>query len=110
MENNERKDIDKGPEGWLIPVLESAYTKLTPREQNEEQEGAEFEEVEGPIIPPGPSMSRLQPGRNEEVLSNIGLNFWEERLKQYQQRKAAVTAEESSNGGMAMPAQPTTKL
>jgi len=107
LENNERKDIDKGPEGWLIPVLESAYTKLTPREQNEEQE-AEFEEVEGPIIPPGSSMSRLQPGHNEEVLSNIGLNFWEERLKQYQQRKAAVTAEESLNEGMAMPAQPTT--
>jgi hypothetical protein len=45
LEKNERKDIDKGPEGWLIPVIESSYSKLVPREQILDEEPAEIEDT-----------------------------------------------------------------
>src|SRR5207253_2374549 len=68
-----RKGMERegGPRQWLYPDLESAYTKLVPRE---EAAAGEKIAVRKAAKPPGGARvsfkSRLQPGRGEEVLAD----------------------------------------
>jgi hypothetical protein len=52
---------ESGPRGWLMPILESAYTKLMPKG---EPEGAV---VTAAAAAAGIFLSALQPGRGEIV-------------------------------------------
>ena len=81
-----------GPRKWLIPILESAYTALVPREQAAEVAApsraarALSAAVNGAKV----FRSRLQPGRGENVLATPHHELWVDRLKEFKQRKAAA--------------------
>ena len=91
--------IDEGPYKWLIPVIESSYSRIISRAQskNEETETIEIkaavEEIKNAkkskefTIGSISSVSRLQPGRSDEVLSDVSLEYWKHILKEYQHRK-----------------------
>lgn len=88
---------DGGPRKWLIPVLESAYTRLVPRDQEEtdtvKRTGKKLTQhaFKKQKLPrePSPLASNLQPGKGGEVLAEIPRDFWEKQLHLYQQRKAS---------------------
>ena len=82
---------ERGPRGWLVPILESAYARLTPREAPE------------PAPPPPPPAarvplraargraafrSRLRPGMDERVLAPARQELWVDTLAEYKRRKA----------------------
>lgn len=91
---------ESGPRGWFLPLLESAYTKLTPRGEEESVAAAG---------PPASSLggeafeSTLQPGRSAEVLASVAQDLWVNRLAEYKRRKAAAAAREAMIGGPAIP-------
>jgi hypothetical protein len=81
---------ESGPVSWLLPTVESAYTRLGPRDAPEQ-----------PLVPekgarraPGKPLfkSALQPKRGEEVLELADKNLWRDRLSEYKKRKAEVAA------------------
>jgi hypothetical protein len=68
---------DEGPSGWLLPDLESAYSRLRAR---------------GVELPPvskerAPFTSTLQPGEGVRVLGEIASTAWVELLAEYKRRK-----------------------
>jgi len=80
---------ESGPRGWIIPTLESTYTKLVPRDEPE------------PVAPPTARTrrggaerfrSRLQPGQGAAVLFRAPQDLWVDRLAEYQRRRAAAVA------------------
>lgn len=79
-----------GPREWLYPILESAYTKLVPREHDEAAEGVVLAAMPADAVGAGTFESRLQPGKDESVLSAAPQSFWIDRLTEYKRRKAAV--------------------
>jgi photosystem II stability/assembly factor-like uncharacterized protein len=81
---------EAGPQGWLPPILESAYTRLIPREQAEAEAHENFTgqstaAAEGEEI----YRSRLQPGNGENVFAALSQDLWVDRLADYKRRKAA---------------------
>ena len=74
---------DGGPGEWLVPVMESAYSQIVPRDEYDEKPKKRGRAK-------GEAESRLQPGRGPEVLADVPRDVWVERLKEYQQRKAAA--------------------
>lgn len=94
-----REKLDEGPREWLMPVLESAYTRMVPKDQVKDAEAA--------LVPPpkkigkvreeggeptrGGYRSRLQPGRDETALAYLSRSrHWTERLGEYHQRRLAA--------------------
>jgi len=87
---------DDGPRKWLIPVLESAYSKLVPRDQVETDKHKakkltpSFLKRQKLATKRAPLTSNLQPGKGDEVLAEIPRDFWEKKLREYQQRKVST--------------------
>src|SRR5215213_10651723 len=75
-----------GPRKWLLPLYESAYTILAPRD--EARPSSPAASVRG--AKSKGFRSRLQPGEGENILAAPDQNFWLERLREYQERKAAT--------------------
>src|SRR6266571_3553477 len=109
------EQVDEGPLRWLPPVIESAYSRLAPREQElSEQEIVDAESLAATrrVSQPGdeypleatPFVSHLQPGRGDEILAAIKHDYWVQRLGEYQQRK--VTAAPGLVNVPGMPAIP----
>src|SRR5215471_11973550 len=80
------EQADEGPLQWLPPVIESAYSRLAPREQElPEQEIMDAESLAATrrVSQPGdeyplratPFVSQLQPGRGGEILAAITHDF-----------------------------------
>jgi photosystem II stability/assembly factor-like uncharacterized protein len=100
---------EKGPRGWLFPILESAYTRLIPRDQAEEPDdvtGLSAAAADGAET----FRSTLQPGRGENVLAAVSQDLWVDRLADYKRRKAAsvqtmAAAEAAALPGPAIPGQ-----
>jgi hypothetical protein len=72
---------ERGPRGWLFPLIESTYARLAPRD------------APPPAPPAGVPMggtvfaSALQPGRGEESLAAVAQDHWIDRLSEYKKRK-----------------------
>jgi hypothetical protein len=79
-----------GPRGWLNPILESAYSRLVPRDQPEPAAMAAPPGAPGLALAAPAFASRLQPQRGEEVLAPVDQNLWLDRLAEYKRRKAAA--------------------
>lgn len=83
---------ESGPRGWLMPLLESAYTKLVPR--GELLAGATRGAARGPVALTGGAAagfrSRFQPGVGESILADVSQSVWLDRLSAYKMRKAAT--------------------
>ncbi|HEV3408875.1 MAG TPA: sialidase family protein, partial [Chthoniobacterales bacterium] len=80
---------ESGPRKWLFPLLESAYTVLTPRDGESGRPRAGAAGLRKPAGKRGAYRSQLQPGEGENVLAAPELDLWVERLREYKQRKAA---------------------
>lgn len=111
-----REKLDEGPLEWLLPVLESAYTRMVPKELVNDAERA--------TVPPpkkidkvreeheerttGAYRSRLQPGRDETALAYLSRSrHWTERLGEYHRRKLALAKGAPAAAAVApMPAIP----
>jgi hypothetical protein len=75
-----------GPREWMVPVIESAYSRIVPKDGEDE---APPKRKKG--LSKNQPESRLQPGRAfDEVVAEVPRDVWVERLKEYQQRKAAA--------------------
>jgi hypothetical protein len=79
-----------GPREWLFPILESAYSKLVPREQAEAEAAAAGEAPAAPAEGVEGFRSSLQPNRGETVLAAVPHDVWLDRLSEYKRRKAAA--------------------
>jgi len=92
---------DEGPQGWFLPVVESAYTRLLPS-------GAAA--MPSPRVKPAAGdafESSLQPGEGESVLAQVGYTVWRELLAEYKRRKAAAVPRPAHAGaGPAAPSVP----
>ncbi len=113
-----------GPAGWLVPFLESRYTRIIERpalapealeklEREEElREKAALEKP--PSLPEGDGTfrSRLQTGRGEEVLAELPATYWRGILEQYRRRQiesrktSGVRLREIIDFGRVTPASP----
>ncbi len=90
---------EEGPAEWLMPDLESAYTRLVPR-------GA-APPVAAPVaVPRGGTAfaSALQPGSGEEVFAEVPSTLWQNLLSEYKQRKVAAQVPSARAGVPAAPA------
>ena len=80
-----------GPREWLLPIRESAYTKLMPKEQAEAGRSAALAKK-----PPKATKAKkeegfrstFQPGRGEEVLASLPCDYWLTHMREFQKRKA----------------------
>ena len=80
-----------GPREWLLPIRESAYTKLIPKEQAEAERSAALAKK-----PPKATKAKkeegfrstFQPGRGEDVLASLPRDYWLTHMQEFQKRKA----------------------
>ena len=83
---------ESGPRKWVLPTMESGYTRLVSREQYEADAAARGTGTtrSGGARATAPTMSRstLRPDRGATVLAEVGQNLWLDRLATYRQRKA----------------------
>lgn len=96
------REREHGPVSWLLPTLESSYTRLRPRAA---AEPAPLNAVKSATGAPT-FKSTLQPGRGEEVLAPPQQSLWRERLVEYKKRKAQAAARPLARpaAGIARPA------
>jgi len=97
---------DSGPRGWLTPVLESAYSKLVPRDQAPPPLKPGTSRVARAPAKPAPLASRLQPGRGDDVLRKVPRDFWERRLSEYKRRKVDAALAHPGARAVPLPGQP----
>jgi photosystem II stability/assembly factor-like uncharacterized protein len=50
-------------------------------------------------VKPAPLSSRLQPGHGDEVLGDVPRDYWQQRLREYQERKAAAAQQRMESSG-----------
>src|SRR4051794_4236738 len=97
---------DHGPAEWLIPFLETRYTRIAKkpraeaaqRQLDEEVEAHERATVEARGTQPAERESEgdgfrsaFQPGRREDILAtDMPLSYWHDRLAEYRKRQAAA--------------------
>ncbi len=87
---------DVGPRGWLLPIMESAYSRLVPRGQAVAafpSQPITMEASESALRPSGADgrfKSLYRPGLGEEALAPVDQNLWLERLGEYRSRVAAI--------------------
>ncbi|MBA2622951.1 MAG: hypothetical protein H0U88_04935 [Chthoniobacterales bacterium] len=79
---------ESGPRKWLFPILESAYTRLAPRDQAASP-AAGLRPRSAGVASARSFHSSLQPGEGENVFAKPNQNLWLDRLREYKQRKAA---------------------
>jgi hypothetical protein len=111
-----RMNLDEGPREWLLPVLESAYTRMEPKEQAQDRPAASLaapekidkERAEREERTTGAYRSRLQPGRDETALAYLSRSrHWTDRLGEYHRRKLALSrAAPAAAAAAPMPAIP----
>jgi photosystem II stability/assembly factor-like uncharacterized protein len=93
LKTKETIEREEGPRGWLFPIMEAAYTKLTPRAQAEESAVAEAsaftEDAAAVSATENAFRSALQPGRGQSVLAAVSQDLWVDRLAEYKRRKVA---------------------
>jgi hypothetical protein len=85
---------ESGPQKWLLPILESAYTSLVPRDQAKSKKAAPKRRsgrAAAAATTNGVFNSRLQPGLGADVLASAGQNLWLEQVREYRERVAAAT-------------------
>ena len=119
------RDIEPegGPRSWLVPRLEAAHSAMRPREDADELE-AGLAARERRVVkaatqakgkpkarrraPAGALVSRLQPGRGDDVLAEPSRDFWRTRLQDYYERKGKIAEAMASGAALAagMPALP----
>jgi hypothetical protein len=96
------EDYPEGPIEWLSPMLEEAYMKLRPKEEAEAK----------PSKPASKSAAKKSsfesvhhPGEGESVLASLPRTHWEDRMRTFRERKAAVghTADALLVGMAAVP-------
>jgi hypothetical protein len=81
----------EGPAEWLLPRLEEAYTRLQPKGRVPERPARRG--TRRPKGLPAPSFrSAHQDGQGESVLADLPKSYWENVLREYQQRKARSMA------------------
>ena len=83
------QERESGPRGWLMPLLESAYTKLVPRGQMTTRSAVKRSARGAAGGEASAFRSRLQPGQGESVLSSVPDQVWFDRLLAYKRRKAS---------------------
>ncbi len=109
-----REKLDEGPREWLIPVLESAYTRMAPGEEAVDETVAALARAPAKTARARPGSeeaaragyrSRLQPGRDETALAYLSRSrHWAERLGEYHRRRlAAAPRAEMAPGMPAIP-------
>src|SRR6266446_6654062 len=69
---------ESGPRKWLLPILESAYTKLVPRDQAKSRRTSAKAALSKEMF-----HSQLQPGHGEDVLARMGQDLWLNRVREY---------------------------
>ncbi|MDQ3917778.1 MAG: hypothetical protein M3348_04820, partial [Acidobacteriota bacterium] len=96
---------EDGPLGWLLPTMESAYTRLVPRGSIDTPP---FEAAVAPAeaAPVTVAVSSLQPA-DATVLEPAGPTVWRDIFLEYKRRKAAAVAAPTQpgpvpGGGFAM--------
>lgn len=115
-----REKLDEGPREWLIPVLESAYTRMVPKDQAVEGAAPAAVPTRKKTGRPGAAeaarpgyRSRLQPGRDETALAYLSRSrHWADRLGEYHKRRVATAVPAAAPRaalGLAMPAIPGAK-
>jgi len=84
---------EAGPQKWLLPIRESAYTKLIPKGVAEDEWAAA--KAKGLAKPAARKKggreefrSAFQPGRGADVLANLPRDFWLKHMQEFQKRKA----------------------
>src|SRR4029453_1601082 len=96
-----RERSDAGPREWLFPMLESAYTKLIPRAQAEQEERRAARKGAARVARTRAAKSAAksaarkeeefestyQAGRSEDVMMPVPRKHWLDTLREYQQRK-----------------------
>ncbi|MGA9343540.1 MAG: hypothetical protein WBV37_00435, partial [Nocardioidaceae bacterium] len=118
------RDIEPegGPRSWMLPRLEAAHTAMRRREDAATDEAARasselrFVKARSQAARPpkarhakaAPLVSRLQPGRADDVLAEPTHDFWRTRFQEYYVRKAKTAAAVAGAPGLApaMPAVP----
>ena len=96
-----------GPWGWFGPEIEAAYSKMKPREPVKKITKLPKKKKK---VKKGIFESLFQEGQGEEVLNHVKSNFWEQRLREFQLRKASVYQKETakvSTMAVGMPAIPS---
>jgi hypothetical protein len=87
---------DSGPKQWLLPLMESAYTKLVPRGQAvpAPAPGAVRRALAAASAAPagGPAafLSQYRPGLGQEVLATPDNDIWMKRLEQFRRRTSSI--------------------
>jgi len=89
---------ERGPISWLLPIVESSYTKLRPRAA--EEPASVKSAVSAAGLPAFKSV--LQPGRGEEVLAPANQNLWLDLLAEYKKRKAQAAAQSLTRPATAL--------
>jgi photosystem II stability/assembly factor-like uncharacterized protein len=92
---------ERGPRGWFLPVIESAYTDLRPRSVDGQRT------LKATAAPEGSAYrSMLQRGLGEEVLRPAEQSFWLNRLAEFKNRKTrvAIGIPAAADIGLAPPA------
>jgi photosystem II stability/assembly factor-like uncharacterized protein len=73
-----------GPRGWLVPVIEAAYTRLAPKKDAAPPKKGRRSKSK--------PESRLQPGLDfEDVVADVPRDVWVRRMQEFQQAKAAAS-------------------
>jgi hypothetical protein len=81
---------ERGPASWFLPTVEATYTKLKPRDAEEQPAGPA---TRAKRLTGKPAFkSALQPQSGEEVLAVADHNLWRDRLTEYKRRKAQAAA------------------
>ena len=98
----EEEHDEDGPAGWLLPDLESAYTRLIPRG------AAPAAAAPVPALLPAagrPFESTLQRGAGAEVFAPLPATTWPDLLGEYKRRKvlAQATPRSVPDGAIAAP-------
>src|SRR5262245_20227224 len=92
----------EGPAEWLMPMMEEAYSRLRPKDEPEEapRRGPARAAKRGVRLPAFRSVHRA--GQGEEVLAPLPLSYWEDVLREYQRRKAAIAGPRPARSSMVI--------
>jgi hypothetical protein len=108
------EDYYEGPMGWLSPMLEEAYMKLRPKEEAEAEarsadkaKPSRLTRAKKGVAKKIPFKSVHHPEQGESVLASLPRTQWEDQLRKFRERKAAVghTADDLLAGMPAVPGQ-----
>ena len=102
-----RKRHDGGPAKWLLPMLEEAYAELRPKSEYEEIPSAERRTRARSMakrVEAARESGRAPPAITG--LADLPKNHWEEKLREYQRRRASAPGPAAMRAAMAPPGMP----